>query len=95
MGPYILLSLIMLGRIGAVRILKSTGNFQTVDTLSRAEVALDLRGKMRLCELNDLKSFLLDLVKFSLCLRFKTFFFLSGAQTIMDINDKVLCKVTV
>ena len=95
MGPDILLSLIMLGRIGAVRILKSTGNFQTVDTLSRAEVALDLRGKMRLCELNDLKSFLLDLVKFSLCFRFKTFLFLSGAQTIMDINDKVLCKVTV
>ena len=58
MGPYILLSLIMLGRIGAVRILKSTGNFQTVDTLSRAEVALDLRGKMRLCELNDLIIFI-------------------------------------
>ena len=95
MGPYILLSLIMLYRIGAVRVLKSTGNFQTVDTLSRAEVALDLRGKMGLYELNDLKSFLLDLVKFSLCFRFKTFLFLSGAQTIMAINDKVLCKVTV
>ena len=42
MGPYILLSLVML--CDAVRILKTTGHFQTYNKLSRAEIRLDLRG---------------------------------------------------
>ena len=48
MGPYTLLSLLMLCRVDADRILKTTGHFQTDNELPGAEVRLNLRGKMRL-----------------------------------------------
>ena len=44
MGPNILLLLVMLWRVDADRILKTTGQFQTYNKLSRAEVRLDLKG---------------------------------------------------
>ena len=43
---YILLSLLMLCRVDAVRILKATGHFQTYNKNSRAVVNLDLKGKI-------------------------------------------------
>ena len=89
MGPYILLNLLMLCRVDADRILKSTGHFQTYNKLSRAEVPLNLKSKNRKKNWN-LKSVLLDVVEFSLCLRFKTFRFLSKEQIILSINDKVI-----